>query len=158
VRKRLAFFAAVVALTTISGSAGAGGQDIRTCDFEVKTRCVSGDARVTLADGKVTRVEVDVIWCNRRRGAPGYTCMIDSSRDDGESKWSEDTGTTVITDSSVSPDRHELDRIKVTVGPDVTIDLSEALSRWRCGAGAELPQIIVVPAQGKVCRVRLSEP
>jgi hypothetical protein len=64
----------------------------------------------------------------------------------------------VITDSSISPDPHELDSIKVTVGPDVTIDLNEALSRWRCGAGAWLPQTIVVPAQGKVCRVRFSEP
>jgi hypothetical protein len=155
---RLAFLAVVVALTTMSRSAQAGGQDIRACDFEVKTRCVSGDARVTLADGKVRRIEVDVIWCNRQRGAPGYTCTIDSSRDDGESKWSEDTGTTVITDSSVSPDPHELDTIKVTVGPDVTVDLNEALSRWRCGAGAELPQTIVIPAQGKVCRVRFSEP
>jgi len=48
--------------------------------------------------------------------------------------------------------------MKVTVGRDVSIDLSETQSIGRCGAGAGLPQTIVIPAQGKVCRVQLGEP
>jgi len=47
--------------------------------------------------------------------------------------------------------------VKVTVGRDVTIDLNEAQSAGRCGAGAGLPQTIVIPAQGKTCRVRLGD-
>jgi hypothetical protein len=155
--KRPLILAVLVTLPTVTLLAHAEAQEIRDCDFKMKNGCIGGGARVTLASGAVTRVEVDVVWCNRERGAPGYTCTVDSSRDDGESKWSEDRGATVITDSSLSPDPHELDSIKVTAGPDVTIDLSQALSRWRCGAGAELPQFIVIPRQGKVCRVRFSD-
>jgi len=47
--------------------------------------------------------------------------------------------------------------VKVTVGRDVSIDLSETQSLGRCGAGAKLPQTIVIPAQGKICRVRLGD-
>jgi hypothetical protein len=155
--KRLAFLVVFLTLARTIPFAHAEEQGSRQCDFEAKRGCVAGDARVTLAHGAVTRVEVDVIWCNRQRGAPAYTCTVDSSRDDGESAWSEEAGATVITNSSVSPDPHELDTIKVTGGPDVTIDLNGALSRWRCGAGAELPQTIVIPAQGKVCRARFSD-
>jgi hypothetical protein len=155
--KRLVALAVFLTLATSIRFAHAEEQGSRRCDFEVKHGCVAGHAKVTLSHGAATRVEVDVIWCNRQRGAPGYTCTIDSSRDDGQSTWSEDTGATMITDSSVSPDPHELDSIKVIVGPDVTIDLNAALSRWRCGAGAELPRTIVIPAQGKVCHVRFSD-
>jgi len=143
-------------LLTLATAAHAGGQETRDCDFKLKNGCFGGGARVTLANGAVTRVEVDIVCCNRQRGAPGYTCTIDSSRDDGESTWSEDAGATLIANASpFNPDRP--DRVKVTVGRDVTIDLNEAQSAGRCGAGAELPQTIVIPAQGKTCRVRLGD-
>jgi hypothetical protein len=50
------------------------------------------------------------------------------------------------------------DRVKVTVGRDVSIDLSEAQSLGRCGTGAELPRAIVILARAKACRVRLDVP
>jgi hypothetical protein len=150
----------LLVLTVLAGVARAEGQTTRSCDFALKGGCRSGEARVTLADGAVMRVEVDVIWCGLggHRKSLDYTCTIDSSRDDGESTWSEDAGATVITDSSPYADPREPDRIKVTVGREVSIDLNETQSVPRCGVGAELPQSIVIPPYKSVCRVRFKEP
>jgi hypothetical protein len=158
--KRVVFLAVFLLLTTVTRFAHAAGQEFRTCDFDLKGGCRSGEARVTLTDGAVITVEVDVIWCGRggHRKSLDYTCTINSSRGDGESTWSEDAGATVITDSSPYTDPREPDRIKVTVGREVSIDLSETQSIPRCGAGAELPQSIVIPAHKSVCRVRFREP
>jgi hypothetical protein len=49
------------------------------------------------------------------------------------------------------------DRMKVTVGKYVSIDLSQAQSAGRCGAGAELPRAIVIPEKKGACRVWLGE-
>jgi hypothetical protein len=103
----------------------------------------------------VTRVEVNVDWCSLR--GPGYSCTIDSSRGDRDSLWSDDAGATVI--ANVSPwNPNAPDRVKVTVGREVSIDLQEAQSLGRCGAGAALPRAIVVPAQKGACRVQLPAP
>jgi hypothetical protein len=51
------------AVTTSSGVAHADGQEIRRCDFEVKARCASGGAPVTLVGGVVKRIEVNAFWC-----------------------------------------------------------------------------------------------
>src|SRR5262249_17203693 len=134
----------------------AEAQDIRGCAFEVKPRCVSGEARVTLVEGVVTRVEVDVFWCGRP-GNPGYRCTIDSSRKDGESAWSEEGGATVSTNATpFNPTMP--DRVKVTVGRHVSVDFEETQSLGRCGAGAELPRAIVIPAEKRSCRVWLGAP
>jgi hypothetical protein len=100
--KRVVFLAVFLLLTTVTRFAHAAGQEFRTCDFDLKGGCRSGEARVTLTDGAVITVEVDVIWCGRggHRKSLDYTCTINSSRGDGESTWSEDAGATVITDSS----------------------------------------------------------
>jgi hypothetical protein len=154
--KHLIYLAVLLVVTTSTGIAQADGQEIRTCKFEVKVRCVSGAARVTLANGVVKRVEVDVDWCGLP-GKPGYSCTIDSSRSDQDSLWSEDRGATLIANASpFSP--NQPDRVKVTLGRYVSIDLDEAQSLGRCGAGAELPRAIVIPAQRGACRVWLREP
>ena len=135
----------------------AAEQETRACDFEVKARCVLGDARVTLADGVVTRIEVGIFWCGLRREHPPFACTIDSSQTDQRSIWSQEGSMTVIANGSPrNPDQP--DRVKVTVGRDVSIDLDEAQSLGRCGAGAELPRAIVVPAQKGPCRVWLRAP
>jgi hypothetical protein len=152
--KRLLRCAGPLLLMMLCGFAHAG-QQIRTCDFEVKARCASGDARVTLADGAVIRVEVNVYWC-ALHGRPPFVCTIDSSRIDQASVWSEDADATLVANKS-SWNPKQPDRVKVSVGRDVLIDLSEAQSLGRCGAGAELPRAIVIPAHKLVCRVRLSE-
>lgn len=158
--KRLLRCAGLLLLAVLSSLAHAGGQEIRTCDFDLKGGCRSGQARVTLADGKVIGLDLLVIWCGRggHRKSLDFTCSINSSRGDGTSKWSEDDGATVITDSSPFADPTKSDRIKVTVGRDVTLDLNETQSIPRCGAGAELPQTIVIPAHKAVCRVRFGKP
>jgi hypothetical protein len=154
--KRLLRCAGPLLLMPLSGFAHPGGQPIRTCEFEVKARCASGDARVTLADGVVIRVEVNVYWC-ALHGRPPFACTIDSSRTDQASVWSEEAGATLVANTSPwSP--QQPDRVKVTLGRDVSIDLSEAQSLGRCGAEAELPRAIVIPAHKSVCRVRFSEP
>ena len=74
---------------------------------------------------------------------------------DGESEWSEEGGVTVIANTSpFNPD--QLDRVKVTVGRHVSIDLEAAQALGRCGAGADLPRAIVIPAQRRACWVWLS--
>jgi hypothetical protein len=154
--KHLICLAALVVVTTASRGAYAGEEEIRSCEFEVKARCVSGDARVTLADGVVKRVEVGVFWCGLP-GRPGYNCTIDASRTDQDSKWSEEDGATMITNASPA-NPNQPDRVKVTVGQHVSIDLDEAQSFDRCGTGAELPRAIVIPAQKRACRVWLKAP
>lgn len=153
--KNLLHCVALLVPIVLASFAHADGQDVRGCEFEVKARCASGDARVTLAQGAVIRVEVDVYWC-ALHGHPPFACTIDSSRTGQDSVWSEDGGATLIANGSPwNPDQS--DRVKVTVGRDVSIDLSETQSLGRCGAGAKLPQTIVIPAQGKICRVRLGD-
>jgi hypothetical protein len=153
--KHLKYLALLPMTIMLAHVASAANQTVRRCDFEVKARCASGEARVTMIDKAVSRVEVDVIWCGLP-GKPGYTCSVDVSRDDGQSQWSGADGATVVTDASLNPS--EPDRIKVTVGRNVSIDLKQVQSAGRCGAGAELPQAIVIPASGKTCRVWLGEP
>ena len=142
--KNLLYCAGLLMLMLLSGFAHAGGQETRDCEFEVRARCASGDARVTLADGVVIRIEVNVYWC-ALHGHPPFACTIDSSRTDQDSLWSEGAGPTLIANKSPwNPDQPG--RVKVTVGRDVSIDLDEAQSLGRCGPGAELPRAIVIPA------------
>jgi len=47
------------------------------------------------------------------------------------------------------------DRVKVTVSKYISIDMDEAQSAGRCGAGAELPRAIVIPAAKGACKVFL---
>lgn len=146
--------AALLAAATASSAVRA--DDIRACRFAVKARCASGDVRITSADGTIKRIEIDVFWCGLP-GRPGYTCTIDSSRGDPDSLWSEDGGATLIANRSPwNPDLP--DRVRVTAGQDVSIDLNETQSLGRCGAGAELPKTIVIPAQKGACRVELGSP
>jgi hypothetical protein len=149
--------AVLLAVAASAGIARAEQQETRSCEFKVKSPRVSGEASVTLADGKVTKIAVDVFYSSGERGRPGYTCTIDSSRnDDQESKWSEDGDATVIANASPL-NANEPDRVKVTVGKFVSIDLAETQSLSRCGAGAELPRAIVIPTKSKTCRVWLRE-
>jgi hypothetical protein len=145
-----------ILLAASAGIVDAAEQEVRKCDFEVKARCVTGDATVTLADGAVKRLEVNVLWCGQR-GSPGYTCTIDTSRGDQDSKWSDEGDATVV--DNTAPFSPTLpDRVKVTVGKYVSIDFEEAQSLGRCGAGAELPRAIVMPQQKGACRVFLGAP
>ncbi len=153
--KHLMHLAVLLGVTSPGGIAGVHADEIRACDFKVKARCVSGDARVTLADGAIKRVEVNVVWCGER-GRPGYTCIIDSSRNDQDSKWLDEGGATLI--ANASPwNASQPDRVKVTVGRNVSIDFEQTQSLGRCGAGAELLRAIVIPEKKSACRVRLGE-
>ena len=154
--ERRIYLAVLLAAAPLTFAARADGAEIRKCGFEVKARCATGDASVTLADGVVKRVEVNVYWCGPK-GQPGYTCAMDSSRSDPGAKWSEDGGATLITNASpFSPDQP--DRVKVTVGRRVSIDLDETQSLGRCGAGAALPRAVVIPEKKAACRVWLRAP
>jgi hypothetical protein len=152
--KRLICTAVLLAAATATVSVHA--DEIRACSFAVKARCASGDARVTLADGTVKRIDVNVFWCGLP-GRPGYTCTIDSTRGEPDSKWSDDGSATLI--SNTSPwSAAQPDRIKVTVNRDVHLDFKQTQSLGRCGTGAELPVTLVIPAQKGACRVQLTPP
>jgi hypothetical protein len=139
-----------------TNAAHADRQEVRACEFEVKARCAFGDARVTLADGAVIRLEVSVYWCGLP-GHPTFACTIDTSRADKDWKWSQEGAATLIVNGSPwNPDQP--DRVKITVGRDVSIDFDDTQPLGKCGAGAELPRAIVIPAQKTACRVRLSAP
>ena len=143
-----------VFLVALHGTAHAGGPQVRACKFEVKARCASGDVSVTLKDGAVQKLDILIFWCGLP-GRPGYTCTVDSTRGEDDT-WSEDGGATVIDNATAFNDTRP-DRVKVTVGKYVSIDFAEAQSAGRCGAGAELPRAIVIPAQGGACRVWLDK-
>ncbi|HZP79758.1 MAG TPA: hypothetical protein VFB45_26730 [Pseudolabrys sp.] len=148
--------AAAALFALLIGTAHAA-DDVRACKFAVKARCASGEATVTLVDGAVKRLEVDVEWCSGQRGQPGYECSIDSSRGDADSTWSEEGGATIIANKApFNPSAP--DSVKVTVGRNVSIDFAKAQSLGRCGAGAELPKAIVIPAGKKACGVFLATP
>ncbi len=117
---------------------------------------VWGQASVTLADGKVTKVAVTILY-SVERGRPGYTCTINASRGDEDSKWSDDGGATLI-DNPSPFNPSQPDRVTVTVGKHISIDLEETQSLGRCGVGAALPKAIVIPAKSKTCRVWHIEP
>jgi hypothetical protein len=156
VLRRLIRLALVLIATTSAQLAQAGGEELRACDFEVKARCASGDASVALADGVVKKLEINVFWCGLP-GKPGYTCTLDALRGDKDSTWSDDGGATLIDIAAAGrPDQH--DRVKVTVGRYVSIDLSGTQSSANCGAGAALPRALVIPAKNGKCRVWLDEP
>ena len=145
----------VLVAITLGGIARAHADEMRACDFKVKARCASGDARVTLDGGAIKRIEVNVFFCGLQ-GRPGYSCGINSSRGDPDSKWSEEGGATVI--DNVAPfNASQPDRVKVTAGRYVSIDMAQAQSPGRCGAGAELPRAIVIPEKKGACRVWLGE-
>ena len=152
----LVFPALFLATVLASGLAAARADEIRACDFKLKSGCIAGDASVTIADGKVQHLEFNVVWCGIHKDAPGYSCMIDASRtDDPESKWADDKSSTTITSSSDTP--AQPDSITLTVGRFVSIDFSRAQSVGRCGAGADLPRALVIPEKkGRPCRVWLS--
>src|SRR6516165_8519444 len=140
----------------LASFAHADGQDVRGCEFEVKARCVPPVTRASrLRRARSSECRWMFIGV-ALHGHPPFACTIDSSRTGQNSVWSEDGGATLIANGSPwNPDQP--DRVKVTVGRDVSIDLSETQSLGRCGAGAKLPQTIVIPAQGKICRVRLGD-
>ena len=140
--------------TLLASFASADGQVTRRCDFELKRGCIAGYASVTLVNGALQKIEAVVIWCGRGGHSKSldYSCTIDSSRDDKESTWLDDAGATVIANGSPwNPGQP--DRMKVNVGRDVSIDFDQAQSLGRCGLGAELPRAIVIPADGRACRV-----
>ena len=145
---------AVLFIPAVLASFAAAGQEIRGCDFELKRGCIAGYASVTLVNGTLKSIEGVVIWCGRggHRKSLDYSC-----RDDNESTWSDDAGATVIANASPWNPKQP-DRMKVTVGREVSIDFDEAQSLGRCGLGAELPRAIVIPAGGRACRVRLRTP
>jgi len=147
--------AVLLLAAALGGVAAAHADDIRACTFAVKARCASGDARVTLERGAVKRLEVNVFWCGLQ-GRPGYSCSIDAARGDKETLWSEEGGATIIANAAPF-NATQPDRVKVTVGKYVSIDLSQAQSVGRCGAGAELPRAIVIPEKKGACRVWLGE-
>lgn len=72
------------------------------------------------------------------------------------STWSEEDGATLVANASPF-NASQPDRMKVTVGKYVSIDLSQTQSAGRCGAGAELPRAIVIPEKKGACRVWLGE-
>ncbi len=53
--ERLIYLAVLLAAAPLIFVARADGQEIRKCDFEVKARCATGDASITLADGVVKK-------------------------------------------------------------------------------------------------------
>ncbi len=65
--KQLIYPAMILAAAT---TARAGAQEVRTCAFEAKARCASGDASVTLKGGVVTRLEVNMFWCGENSEKP----------------------------------------------------------------------------------------
>jgi hypothetical protein len=142
---------AALLLAAAAAPAQANGPEPRACDFSVQARCASGSAQVTLVDGVLQKIAIGVDFC-AAKGGLNYGCTLDSSRGDGESLWSDAAGATVIANAHPF-NSAQLDRIKVTIGRHVSIDLSEAQSLGRCGAGAELPRAIVIPAKKGRCRI-----
>jgi hypothetical protein len=149
-------FAVTLLLLMTSAPLAHAGEEVRSCEYKVKARGTSGLATVTLTDGVVSKVDVSVFYAGLR-GRPGYTCTVNSSRAEKDDSWSDEAGATVITNGT--PFNPTVpDRVRVTVGKYVSIDLAEAQSLGRCGAGAELPKAIVIPASKGACRVFLDNP
>lgn len=153
---RLASLIASFLLGSLVSVCRADAQSVRACDFEVKSRCASGAVRATFNGSELAKLEIDVFWCGLP-GKLGYRCQADYLRNDKNSSWSE-AGDALLIENSTPWNPSLPDRIKVTVGKHVSIDLEEAQSAGACGAGAELPRAIVIPENKETCRVWLRAP
>lgn len=155
-RTQLAPLAAFLVLGNAVTVCPAESELVRACEFTVKPRCASGEARATFSAGELTKLAINVYWCGLP-GKLGYSCVVEYARSDNNSSWAESGG--VITIENRSPANPSLpDRIKVTANRHISIDLEETQSSGTCGAGAELPRAIVIPERKDTCRVWLAAP
>jgi hypothetical protein len=130
---------------------GADNTSELTCEFDVPKQCTSGSARVTFKGDTLDELAVESFTCGLP-GKPGYACDVSFKRGDKESTWSDANGATII-DKKSPFDSTRPDRIKVTVGKFISIDLAEVQVSGACGAGAELPSALVITKGKHTCRV-----
>lgn len=149
----LVVLTAIVLLQCAASACRAETESVHKCEFSVRSHCTSGGAQATLKGGELTRLSVDVYMCGLP-GKLGYSCSIDFSRNDENSSWTESDGVVTI-ENKFSQDLATPERIKVTLGRHISIDLDETRSASHCGAGAQLPSAIVIPDVKRACRVWL---
>ena len=152
-RRPFVVLTSILFLGSAAFACRAESESLHKCEFSVKSRCASGRAEATFTGSELTRLYVDVFMCGLP-GKPGYSCSVKYSRNDENSTWTESGGVVTIENGSPwNPSTPE--RIKVTVGKHVSIDLDELPSAGYCGAGAELPSAIVILENKSTCRVWL---
>jgi len=127
-----------------------------SCKYEIKRNCTLGSVELELKDGRIQRIDFGNFYCPAH-GEIGFTCSIDVSRGDKNTKWTDKGGSSTIEFSGAdnSPDGNSLTISRVRNG--VVIDMRNTSSYGRCGAGAELPERIFVPARSKKCEVKLRD-
>ena len=127
---------------------------IYSCDYAIKNRGTSGSLTVELKKGVVNKVSFDNFYI----GLPdkmGYSCVMEASRNDNETKWKDNNNiTTVEFDDASEYEGGDY----MTISPKKSgyiIDLKNTISSMKCGAGAELPKILTITKLNKKCKVKL---
>ena len=122
------------------------------CRYEARSG--SGEATLEIKDGVVRSVH----FTGFSPGLPGnigYTCTVDATRGDKETKWKE-TGRTLRIDFVDGTNNDEEDYLTIAPTADgYLLDMSATRSGSKCGAGAELPKQIRILKAAKRCRVKL---
>ncbi|MDD5037095.1 MAG: hypothetical protein PHE55_20400 [Methylococcaceae bacterium] len=110
----------------------------------------SGEAKITIRDNKIDKIAFNNYYPGMR-GSLGYTCSIDVSRENSDYAWQDmDTGARVSTKDA--GDAFTLSRNKK--GYLLSFKSINTLSRF-CGAGAELPDDVLIPHSGKSCIAKI---
>lgn len=141
---------ALLAASAFTGGAAAAADVSKSCKYEASD-CVSGSATARFVDGRLSAIDLDVFYCGLP-GNAGYSCSIQTKRGDDDFEWT-GSGQRVTLRNLTPFDSSRPDEILITVGKNVSIDLSNAQSAGACGAGAELPAAIVILEGSERCRV-----
>ena len=147
-----------------SGAIAAGAStDVSTysCEYEIKNRGTAGWATVELKGGEIQKISFQ----NAVGGGPGqpsYTCWVDASRDgtgisqtNTEVTWKKNGRSIKVEfkDASQAGDSHSMIVTRTSRG--FLLDMRDTQTNRMCGAGAALPESVLVPITSKKCSVKL---
>jgi hypothetical protein len=127
------------------------GSTIYACKYKAKKQGVSGGARIELRNGQITGVHYEN-FTEGEPGQPGYSCVVDASRNNKEQKWRTKKEATTIR----LEDADLYKSNSMTISKDLKgfiIDFRGAASNAACGAGSELPDAVHVPVDQGSCEI-----
>jgi hypothetical protein len=142
---RLGFFViAFISLIRTVLADSSTNSTVYSCEYEVRNGSTSGSASIELRGGLIHKVSFNNFFVGLP-GRLGYSCVLEVSRDDKETKW-KDNGDEVEVEFPDAQQYAGGNSMTLSITADgFLIDMSNTRSSGNCGAGAELPEKIVFP-------------
>jgi hypothetical protein len=143
---------AVALLGPVAPAGPASPAVTHSCKYESRGGILA-EASIELREGKVTKVELSDLFPGRP-GELGYSCYIQTARDDGDMKWRDVEGAIEIELSNSADFGDGSFMVVRPTAKGFNFDLSRAKSSGICGAGAELPAALTIVKASKTCLFR----